>query len=198
MLYIGLNWALNGQFLGGRGFFPSPPLGTLICLFFFPALSPVLWLVQLAGGGLLMRTAAFLCARNPGQIATKKPPWRPGAVSVCAGPRKRAQLPPAALRLPVFYLLPPQNSAGFATASILARGFARGGGQIAAFPRPCKSAATAGACCALRLLMRDKHGHHCNASAAGVQPWFVPESTSQLAGPEFDSRLLNLTPSSSI
>ena len=122
---------------------------------------------------------------------------RPGAVSVCAGPRKRAQLPPAALRLPVFYLLPPQNSAGFATASILARGFARGGGQIAAFPRPCKSAATAGACCALRLLMRDKHGHHCNASA-GVQPWFVPESTSQLAGPEFDSRLLNLTPSSSI
>ena len=118
---------------------------------------------------------------------------RPGAVSVCAGPRKRAQLPPAALRLPVFYLLPPQNSAGFATASILARGFARGGGQIAAFPRPCKSAATAGACCALRLLMRDKHGHHCNA-AAGVQPWFVPESTSQLAGPEFDSRLLNLTP----
>ena len=43
---------------------------------------------------------------------------RPGAVSVCAGPRKRAQLPPAALRLPlsslrlpVFYLFPPQNSA---------------------------------------------------------------------------------------
>jgi len=45
----------------GPPLFGGLSLGTLICLFFFPALSPVLWLVQLAGGGLLMRTAAFLC-----------------------------------------------------------------------------------------------------------------------------------------
>ena len=49
------------------------------------------------------------------------------------------------------------------TASILARGFARGGGQIAAFPWPCKSALLLLGRAALS--MRDKHGHHCNAFA---------------------------------
>ena len=58
---------------------------------------------------------------------------------------------------------PSKQRRGFATASILARGFARGGGQIAAFPWPCKSALLLLGRAALS--MRDKHGHHCNAFA---------------------------------
>ena len=95
MLYIGLNWALNGQFLGGRDFFPSPPLGTLICLFFLPRAFPRTLVSatrrrrpSYAHGGLLMRPES-------GPDSYKKAALWPvaeadrviGVVLLCAHPR---------------------------------------------------------------------------------------------------------------
>ena len=69
-LHTGLNLALNSQFLGGRdAFLPSPSQASLICLFpFFPVLPPVLWLVQVAGDGPVIRAPAGFIRRDLGQM----------------------------------------------------------------------------------------------------------------------------------
>ena len=65
-LCIGLNWALNGQFVGGprtRLFFWGAPGGPRLPFFFF-----------CAGAGLVMRTAAGLMRRDLALVAPFMPP----------------------------------------------------------------------------------------------------------------------------
>ena len=45
-----------------------------LCLFFSPVLPPVLWLVQVAGGGPMTACQPDDCGRNPGATALIKPP----------------------------------------------------------------------------------------------------------------------------